>query len=622
MMSIRWFVGYVLLAVFSIGLVWAFWFPAEPDADLTFCNSTEIKTIDPALVTGQPEGRVVWALFEGLTTYDPKTLAPRPGMAERWTVSEDKRTYTFYLRKDACWSDGKPLTAEDFHWSFRRLLHPETACEYAYELWYVVNTEKYTTGQVEPGDPVEIELPERQPGSPPFAAGRIIRGRLVTIEQPAASSGDSPVYVVEIDGRRERFQQAKTEGQSLADPAAKPCRWVLFDFDHVGIKVLDSHTLEMTLNHPVPYFLQIIGFFPMMPVPRHCIERYGYPDWTKPENLVCNGPFLLKYRRIRDRIRLEKNPRYWNHENVRLNIVDVLAAESAITGLNLYLTGAADWIPVVPNEVVGELLRQKRRDFQPAPYLAVEYYVVNTQRPPLNDKRVRRALALAIDKEEIIARILQTGQEPALSFVPTSISRYIPYEPPQMPPYDPAAARRLLAEAGYPEGRGFPKLEILYNTHESHQAIAELIQSQWKRTLGINVRLQNQDWARYLASRRQGEFWVARAGWIADYIDPNTFLEMMTSNNPNNHGRWSHAEYDRLIALAQVEPEEKRRFELFHRAEEILLDEAAVLPLYFAVTRSMVQPYVKGYYHNVLDIHPLEAIEVDQNMKALLKPPS
>lgn len=620
-MTGRFIAAYGVIALGLVGLVWAFWRPKEPAADFSFCNGTEIKTVDPALVTGQPEGRVVWAIFEGLTTYDPKTLAPRPGVAESWEVSKDKRVYTFHLRKNAYWSDGTPLTAEDFHWSFRRLLHPETASEYAYELWYVVNAEKYTSGRVEVGDPVEIELEEKPPGAPPYASGVILRGRLVAIEAGPTGTDEnqteaSPIYVVEIDGRREYFQKPEREGQRPRDPRARPYRWLLFDFEHVGIKVLDRFTLQMTLNHPVPYFLQIIGFFPMMPVPRHCIEKYGYPAWTKPENIVSNGPFVLQYRRIRDRIRLVKNPWYWDRENVRLNTVDVLAAESAITGLNLYMTGAADWIPVVPNEVVGELLRQKRKDFQPSPYLAVEYYIVNTRRPPLDDPRVRRALGLAIDKREIISRILQTGQEPAMSFVPPAIANYIPYQPPQMPDYDPATARRLLAEAGYPGGKGFPKIEILYNTHESHQAIAELVQAQWKRNLGINVRLQNQDWARYLASRRQGEFWVARAGWIADYLDPNTFLEMMTTGNPNNHGGWSNAEYDRLISWAQVEVDEHRRLALFKEAETLLLEEMPILPLYFPVTRAMVRPYVRGYYGNVLDIHPLKNIWVDVSKKS------
>lgn len=614
-MSLRLYLTYLLILLLLGALLWAFWFPAEPPADFTFCNGTEIKTVDPALVVGQPEGRVVWALFEGLVTYDPKTLAPRPGVAEDWTLSPDKRAYTFHLREDARWSDGTPLTAEDFHWSFRRLLHPETASEYAYELWYVVHAEKYTTGQVEIGDPVEIELLERPPGALPYASGIILRGTLLGKELPsrqAAEEEAEPVYLVEIDGQQYRFQKPPGEGKPPSDPTARPYRWLLYDFRQVGIEVLDRRTLRITLTHPVPYFLQMMGFFPMMPVPRQCLEKYGYPGWTKPARIVSNGPFLLKYRRIRDRIRLEKNPWYWARDKVCLRTVDILAAESAITGLNLYMTGKADWIPVVPNEIVGDLLKQKRPDFIPAPYLAVEYYMFNTQRPPLDDVRVRQALALAVDKKEIIARVLQTGQQPALSFVPPSIAEYIPYDPPQMAEYNPALARRLLAEAGYPDGRGFPKIEILYNTQESHQAIAELVQAQWKRALGIDVRLQNQDWGRYLASRRQGEFWIARAGWIADYIDPNTFLEMMTSNNPNNNSRWSHPVYDRLVAQAQIEPDEQRRLDYFRQAETILLEEMPLVPLYFAVTRAMVRPSVKGYYQNVLDIHPLKDICVER----------
>lgn len=617
-MSLRLYLTYLLILLLLGGLLWAFWFPAEPPADFTFCNGTEIKTVDPALVVGQPEGRVVWALFEGLVTYDPKTLAPRPGVAEDWTLSPDKRVYTFHLRENARWSDGTPLTAEDFRWSFRRLLHPETASEYAYELWYVVHAEKYTTGQVEIGDPVEIELLERPPGALPYASGIMLRGTLLGKELPSrqvAEAEAEPVYLVEIDGQQYRFQKPPGEGKPPPDSTARPYRWLLYDFRQVGIEVLDQRTLRITLTHPVPYFLQMMGFFPMMPVPRQCLEKYGYPGWTKPERIVSNGPFLLKYRRIRDRIRLEKNPWYWDRHKVCLRTVDILAAESAITGLNLYMTGKADWIPVVPNEIVGDLLKQKRPDFIPAPYLAVEYYMFNTQRPPLDDVRVRQALALAVDKKEIIARVLQTGQQPALSFVPPSIAESIPYQPPQMAEYNPGLARRLLAEAGYPDGRGFPKIEILYNTQESHQAIAELVQAQWKRALGIDVRLQNQDWGRYLASRRQGEFWIARAGWIADYIDPNTFLEMMTSNNPNNNSRWSDLVYDRLVAQAQIEPDEQRRLEYFRQAETILLEEMPLVPLYFAVTRAMVRPSVKGYYQNVLDIHPLKDICVEPGAK-------
>lgn len=593
----------------------------RPDrADFTFCNSTEIKTVDPALVTGQPEGRVVWAIFEGLTSYHPETLEPLPGVAKSWDISPDGKTYTFHLREEARWSDGRPITAEDFHWSFQRLLHPETAAEYAYEMWYVVHAEQYTSGRVTVGDPVEIELRDRPPGAPPFARGIVLYGRLLAVEPAgssvaaedgtagadAAASGE-PVYVVEVDGKTRRFQRASAVPR---DPTAEDYAWLLYDFRHVGIRVVDSHTLQITLNHPVPYFLEIVGFYPTCPVPRHCVEQYGYPAWTKPENIVCNGPFVLKSRRIRDRIRLEKNPCYWDRDQVRLNTVDVLAVESAVTGLNLYLTGSSDWIPSVPNEIVPDLLRSGRSDFRPAPYLATEYYIFNTQRKPLDDARVRRAIAMAVNKQEIVARVLRSGQIPAESLVPADIAKYVEYQPPQCEAYAPQRAAALLAEAGYPGGRGMPRLTLLYNTHESHQAIAELLQSQWKRSLGLDVRLTNQDWARYLASRRQGEFWISRAGWIADYIDPNTFLEMFTTGNPNNHGGWSHPEYDALVAAAQVEARPDVRMRLFRRAEEILLQEMPLIPLYWPVTRNMVHPRVRGFYPNILDIHPLKNIAI------------
>ncbi|GAB4129649.1 MAG: peptide ABC transporter substrate-binding protein [Thermogutta sp.] len=593
----------------------------RPDkADFTFCNGTEIKTVDPALVTGQPEGRVVWAIFEGLTSYDPRTLEPLPGVAESWEVSPDGKTYTFRLRREARWSDGRPITAEDFHWSFQRLLHPETAAEYAYEMWYVTHAEQYTAGRVDVGDPVEIELPDRSRGAPPFARGKVLYGRLLAVERPGSAVADGksvpadtvgtaePVYVVEIDGRMRRFQRRSAEPR---DPSAEDYAWLLYDFRRVGIHVVDPYTLRITLNHPVPYFLQIVGFYPMAPVPRHCVERYGYPAWTKPENIVCNGPFVLKSRRVRDRIRLEKNPYYWDRDRVRLNTVDVLAVESAVTGLNLYLTGSSDWIPSVPNEIVPDLLRSGRSDFRPAPYLATEYYIFNTRRKPLDDARLRRAIAMAVNKREIVARVLRSGQIPAESLVPEDIARYVDYQPPRCEPYAPERAAALLAEAGFPGGRGMPRLELLYNTHESHQAIAELLQSQWKRSLGLDVRLTNQDWARYLASRRQGEFWISRAGWIADYLDPNTFLEMFTTGNPNNHGGWSNSEYDALVASAQVEARPEVRMRIFRRAEEILLREMPLIPIYWPVTRNMVQTRVRGFYPNILDIHPLKDIWID-----------
>ncbi|RMG02040.1 MAG: peptide ABC transporter substrate-binding protein [Planctomycetota bacterium] len=611
-MMITWrsIVLYAIGGLVIAGLVWAFSFNSIERADFTFCNGAEIKTVDPAIVTGQPEGRVIWAIFEGLCSWHPKTLEPVPGVAERWKVSEDGLTYTFYLRDNALWTDGTPVVADDFYYSFRRMLHPETASEYAYELWYIDGAERYTTGRVEPGDPVEVELLEKPNDALPFARGKIIYGRLVDVE-PAAEDGE-PVYIVEVDGKRRRFQKPAAGSDTPADSEAENYAWILYDFRRVGIEVTGPREIRFHLKHPVPYFVNLLGFYPMSPVNRRCVETYGYPAWTKPENIVTNGPFMLEERRIRDRIRLVKNPLYWDADNVHLQTIDVLAVESAITGLNLFLTGDADWIPTVPNELVRDLMESHPESFRRAPYMVVEYYLLNCQRPPLDNPEVRRALAQALNKQEIVDRLLKTGQQPAYSLVPPGIGQYIDYTPPQCLPYDPVAARRRLEATDFREVLGNRRLELLYNTLESHQAIAELIQSQWKRSLNVDVRLQNQDWARYLASRREGAFDIARAGWIADYLDPNTFLEMFTTGNPNNHSRWSNPEYDRLIVEAQQESDTALRLKKYEQAEAILMDEMPIIPIFFGVTRNMVRPEVRGFYDNMLDVHPLKYIEIDK----------
>lgn len=587
-------------------MVWAVSFGRLPPADFTFCNGDEIKTIDPARVTGAPEGRVVRALFEGLCRWHPKTLEPIPGVAESWEISDDGLSYTFHLRKDALWSDGTPVTADDFAWSFRRFLHPETASEYAYELWYVVGAEQFTTAQVAEGQAVEVELLEKPAGALPFAGGRIERGQLLK----ANEDFDPPVYTVEIDGKQQRFQKG------AVTPGTIDYRWLLLDFAEVGIRVVDRQKLVMRLEHPVPYFLNLMGFYPMFPVQRRCVETHGYPAWTKPDNFVGNGPFVLKWRRIRDRIRVVRSPTYWNRNEVCLEVVDALPISSYATMLNLYMTGQADWITTVPPDVIPELMKRPQGDFRPAPFLGTYYYMLNTRKPPLDDPRVRRALALAIDKRQIVEKITRAGQRPARSLVPDELREYVDYEPARMEPYHAKRARELLAEAGYPGGRGMPKIDILYNTSEAHQAIAELIQAQWSRTLGIRTRLQNQEWAAYLSSRRQGKYQVARAAWIGDYLDPNTFLDMFVTDGPNNQTGWGNAEYDRLVERAQWENDIDRRMELFREAEQILMAEMPIIPIYFYVSTSMVRPYVKGFYPNIQDVHPLDAIWIDRQLKA------
>ncbi len=507
-----------------------------PEADFTLNNGTEVTTLDPATVTGVPEGRMIRALFEGLVIKHPVTLEPVPGMAEAWDISPDGLVYTFHIRRGARWSNGDPFTAHDFVYSLERFLNPATAAEYAYQLWYVKGARAYTR-----------EL--------------------------------------DADGRP------------------------LHTFDSVAIRALDDHTLQIELVDPTPYFMQLMGFYPLFPVNRRNIEeaKRAHPDswqleWLRPENIVTNGPYKVAFRRVNDRIRLVKNPEYWDAENVAFETVDVLAVDHWGTGLNYYLTGTCHWCDHVPATVIPRLLG--REDFQPRQYLGIYFLRVNTTRPPLDDPRVRKALSLTLNRADLCAKVTKAGQVPAYDFVPPGIPEYDRIAGADADPEDPARARALLAEAGYgPGGKPFPSIEVHYNTSETHRDVAEVVASTWQRELGIPVKLLNQEWKVYLDTQSNLAYDVSRSSWIADYADPNTFLDLFLSDGENNKTGWGDPEYDRLIKAAAGVIDVERRYRLLRRAESILLEQLPVLPIYYYVTQDIVAPRLGGFHHNPLDEH-------------------
>jgi len=610
---------WILLVMFAGGLAavgWAVYGSRLPPADFTFVNETEVASVDPALITGQPEGRIVNSIFEGLVRLRADNTLAEPGMAERWEISDDGRIYTFHLRDDAFWSNGDPVTAHDFLYSIRRLIDPMTASRYAYQAWYILNAKRYSLGgsTPAPGDPVEVEL------NPPIDApntvrGKVLLGKLVRIEssmdKAAKESRRDRVYVVELEGKEHRYQVAD-DNESVAKGVNR-CRQVLLDFREVGVRVVDDHTLEIRLTEPTPYFLDLLGFYPFAPVHRGCLEKHGKPEWTRSENIVTNGAFRLVARRIRDRVRLQRSDNYWDRANVRLNVVDALSVDNRSTALNLYMTGMIDWVTVPPPEVLRELIKAKppRNDLNPAPQLATYHFLLNNTRPPLNDKRVRQALSLALDRDEITRVATGAGEVPALSLVPPSMPNY---KQQTCQPFSPDAARKLLAEAGYPDGRGFPKLEILYNTDQQHQAIAELTRKQWQRELGITASLRNEEWGSFQDSQQQLKYIVARRAWVGDYLDPNTYLDLFVTNGENNCTGFSNPQYDKYVADAAKEPDVAKRMQLLESAERLLMDEMPIIPVYFYVSRNMVRPRVRGFYNNLQDTHPLHAIWIDPNV--------
>lgn len=612
-----WFLALVLVAGLA-AVTWAVRRGQLSPADFTFGNESEVASVDPALTTGIPEARIVYALFEGLCRPRADNNLPEPGVAEKWEISEDGRIYTFHLRKDALWSNGEPVTAHDFYYSLRRLLDPLTFSRYSYQAWYIVNAKKYTLGggELSPGDLVEVELPLAA-GATNTMRGPLLRGKLVRSElseeekKDEDTAGGNRVYVVAIDGKERKFQAASKD-----DPLKSGCeraRQVLLDFHEVGIRVVDDRTLEMRLANRTPYFLDLTAFHALSPVNQKCLEKYGAPAWTQPENIVTNGAFRLVTRRLRDRIRLERSENYWDREHVRLNIVDALSIDDRTTALNLYMTGMIDWVTVPPAEVVRVFMKEqpKRNDFNPAPQLTTYYFLLNTTRPPLDDKRVRQALSLATDREEITRVATGAGEVPALSLVPSSMPHY-QIQP--CAPFNPEAAKKLLAEAGYPGGQGFPKLEILYNTDQQHQAIAELLRKQWQRNLGITASLRSEEWGSFQDSQQQLKYLVARRAWVGDYVDPNTYLDMFVSGGENNCTGFANPQYDKLIADAAKEPNKVKRIEILQSAERLLMDEMPIIPIYYYVSRNVVRPRVRGFYNNLQDLHPLNAIWIDPNV--------
>lgn len=588
MLNARRLFPFFLLVLTLAALGWSLSFRSPPPADFRFVNGDEIKTIDPANVTGAPEGRIIRALFEGLLDWHPKTLEPVPGVAFLPDISPDETVYTFRLRDDAVWTDARlntrPVVADDFVYSWRRFLDPITASQYASLLFDVAGAEKYNRLKIEPGDPVEIELPRPPPLGGP--RGELLWGELVSVEEAVigqdAEGNDetTSIFTVITGGDTRRYCP---QAQKLNRDDVRPCAQVLYDFREVGIKALDERTLQVTLNEPVAYFEKLLGFYPLFPVNRQCIESHGYPEWTKAENLVNNGAFLLDERRFRDRIRFRKNPTYWDRENIHLESMEALAIASDTTGLNLYETGKVDWIITVPSTTIPALLAADRPDFQPPTQLAIYYYNVNATKPPLGvprdiaqkmiaegredelealrekARKVRRALFLALDNREIVERLAKAGEKEATGFVPPGIEPYDrvkqrwrqshgkrKIDPQRQREEDIAQARRLLADAGYPQGQGFPKIELLYNDSESHERIAELVQSQWQDVLRIDTELIKKDWASYLADQRQKNYFVARAGWIGDYMDPYTFLELLTTDHAQNNSGWSDPLYHYL----------------------------------------------------------------------------
>ena len=480
-------------------------------------NGSEVQSLDPHKIEGVPESNVSRDLFEGLLISDVEGH-PSPGVAEKWE-NKDFKVWTFHLRKDAKWSDGTPVTAEDFVYSWQRLANPNTASPYASYLQY---------------------------------------GHIANIDDIIAGK--------------------------------KPAT-------DLGVKAIDDNTFEVTLSEPVPYFYKLLVHPSVSPVPKAAVEKFG-EKWTQPANIVTNGAYKLKNWVVNERIVLERNTQYWDNDKTVINQVTYLPISSEVTDVNRYRSGEIDMTyNNMPIELFQKLKKEIPNEVRVDPYLCTYYYEINNQKAPFNDVRVRTALKLAMDRDIIVNKVKNQGDLPAYSYTPPYTDGAKLVEPEWFTWSQEKRneeAKKLLAEAGYTADKPLT-FDLLYNTSDLHKKLAIAVASIWKKNLGANVKLENQEWKTFLDTRHQGTFDVARAGWCADYNEPTSFLNTMLSDSSNNTAHYKSPEFDKLIADTLKVTDEAQRTELYAKAEQQLDKDSAIVPLYYYVNARLVKPWVGGY---------------------------
>jgi len=482
--------------------------------------TAEPPTLDWSLATDNVSIRVIENLMEGLASYD-EALRPQPAIAEGWDISPDGRVYTFYLRGDVFWSDGKQVTAHDFEYAWKRLLNPETASEYAYFLYDIKNAAAYNAGKIK-------------------------------------------------------------------------------DASLVGVKALDDRTLRVDLKKQAVYFPSITTFTATFPQRKDLIERFG-DRWTSPENLVVSGPFLLAEWRHEYRLRLVANERYYGGRPALDEVIFYVVSEET-TALTLYETGDLDRVSLPPIAIPQF---KTHPDYVHAPFLRGYYYGFNLQIPPFDQVKIRRAFSMAIDRTEI-PKILKGGEIPATSWIPEGM---FAHNAKIGLSFNPEKARRLLADSGYENGVGLPPITLAFNSDPTNQLIAENIQAQWKKNLGVTILLDNLEWKVYLQRLREETPQIFRLGWGADYPDPDNFMNLFTSTSGNNYTHWANATYDQLISDAASEGDPKKRLRDYNRAQRILTEsDVPIMPLFFAAQNLLISPDIEGLKVNAMDFIHLKKV--------------
>lgn len=504
---------------------------------LLFDNGTEPRDLDPHLVTGLPEHRIIKALLEGLVADHPTdSNKVVPGVAESWESDATATIWTFHLRDNAKWSNGDPLTAADFDYAYRRMLTPDLGAPYAEMLNVIQGAEAYHKGETD-------------------------------------------------------------------------------DWSTVGVKVLDPHTLRLELAGPTPHLPLMLTHYSFFPVHRPTIEKFDAfaqraTGWTRPGNYVGNGPFVLTEWLPNQRIVADKSPTYWDVEAIKLNAVHFFPYQDRQAGMRAYLAGQLHKTDGVPFNQRDQMRAERPDELHEDPFFATTYLGINVRHEALSDPRVRHALSMAIDFDRITRQVTKNGRA-AEGFVPPGVAGY-PYKP--WVQYDPEGARALLAEAGHPGGKGIPTLAFITVASDTSRTVAEVVQNMWREELGIEIQIENKEWQVLLADMDEGNFDFFLLAWIGDYVDPESFLRIMTADAGNNHTGYADPAYDALLDKASQTADPAERLALLGQAEDRLMEAMPIIPATWNRLLFLLHPDVRGW--------PTEKLLDDFSYKSLSLEPA
>lgn len=490
----------------------------DPEQTLHMAFGAEPQTLDPHMAAGVPDLRLLAAIIEPLTDLDPHTYEAVPALAKSWDISEDGLVYTFHLRENAKWSDGTPLTAQDFVFSWQRILSPAIGGYYVQDYYNIVGAEDFNTGKSE-------------------------------------------------------------------------------DFTSVGVKAISNHALQFTLLKPDPLFAKRMAHETVGPVQPATILKFGNIDdatskWTQPPNYVSNGPFVMTRWEINKVIVLEKNPHYWDAENVKLEKIYAYPIEDIATEERMFRSGQIHvaWGGDIPTEKIETYQKESPEKIIITPMYGTYFYIFNNQVAPFDNADVRRAFTYALDREMLTSKIAKGGKQPS-----TTLSLPVPHFNPESPiEYNPQKAAEYLAKAGYPNGEGFPQIALLYNTDELHKKIAVAAQQMWKKHLNVNVTLENQEWKFFLENRKNKTFTLARGGSISTFADPIDFLQSYMTGHGMNDSDYRNSDFDALVNKALYELDPVKRGAYLEEAEELLLNDAAIAPVLTYTEVFLKAPEVKN----------------------------